>query len=321
MQTRFQSTIPSQATFAVDPDFKTALLHSWQVTVQRELPASLTVVAGYFGDRGTRLAQAFLPNTYAPGAGNPCPSCPSGFTYLVSGGTSTRNAGQFILRRRLYAGFTAGVTYTLAKATDNASTFSNTSVAPGSLAVAQDWLDLDAERGPSSFDQRHLVQVDAQYTTGVGLQGGTLVDGWLGRLYKDWTVTAILNAGSGLPITPVYFAAVPGSGVVGLRPALTGAPIAAVASGAYANPAAFTAPASGTWGNAGRNSIRGPSTFSFDVTVARVFRLNRRLTLEWRVAASNVLNRVTFSRSIASSRARSSAGRPVRTRCVASSRS
>ena len=291
----FPSTIPNRATFAVDPDFRTALLHSWQVTVQREFPASLTMVIGYFGAHGSRLAQAFLPNTYAPGALNPCVSCPSGFIYLASKGTSARNAGQVIVRRRLYAGFTAGVTYTLAKATDNASTFSNTSVSPGSLSVAQNWLDLDGERGPSSFDQRHVVQIEAQYTTGVGLRGGTLVDGWLGRLYKDWTMTATLNAGSGLPLTPVYFAAVPGSGVVGVRPALTGVPIAPAEKGSYANPAAFTAPAPGTWGNAGRNSIRGPSTFSFDVTLARAFRLNHRMTLEWRVAATNVLNRVTFS--------------------------
>jgi hypothetical protein len=291
----FSGTVPSATTFAVDPGFTTALLHSWQVTVQRDLPGSLTVLAAYFGDRGTHLAQAFLPNTYPPGAATPCGTCPSGFVYLTSGGTSTRSAGQFIVRRRLYAGFTSSLTYTLSKSMDDASTFSNTTMSPGSMSIAQNWLDLGAERGPSAFDQRHVVSVEMQYTTGMGLTGGTLVDGIWGALFKDWTVTARFDAGSGLPLSPVFFAAVPGTGVVGVRPSLTGAPLAGIDAGTYANAAAFTTPAPGTWGTAGRNSIRGPGTSSFDVTLARAFRLPQRKTIEWRLSATNVLNRVTFS--------------------------
>src|SRR5260221_6522854 len=39
---------------------------------------------------------------------------------------------------------------------------------------AQNWLDLRAERGRSNFDQRHLVAIQMQYSTGVGMGGGTL---------------------------------------------------------------------------------------------------------------------------------------------------
>ena len=42
-----------------------------------------------------------------------------------------------------------------------------------------------------------------QYTTGTGVRGGTLVDSFWGTLFKDWTITAQFNAGSGLPVTPV----------------------------------------------------------------------------------------------------------------------
>jgi trimeric autotransporter adhesin len=291
----FPVSVPSATTFAVDPGFTTARLHSFSITIQRDLPASLTMIAGYFGDRGADLAQAFLPNTFPAGAANPCEGCPAGFIYLTSGGRSTRNAGVFTLRRRLSSGFTASVTYTLAKAWDNAATFSNSSVSPGSLSVAQNWLDLDAEWGPSSFDQRHLVAVDVQYTSGMGIRGGTLVDSWWGKLFKDWTIAAQFNAGSGMPVSPSYFVAVPGTGVVGVRPSLTGEPIAPVAAGSYANPAAFAAPSPGTWGDAGRNSIRGPSTSSLDMNVTRVFRFPRRFTLEWRLNATNAFNRVTYS--------------------------
>ncbi len=49
----------------------------------------------------------------------------------------------------------------------------------------------------SSFDQRHLLNVQAQYTTGQGLEGGTLLGGWPGRLLKEWTVLTRINSGHG----------------------------------------------------------------------------------------------------------------------------
>jgi hypothetical protein len=291
----FPESIPAASTFAVDPDFRAAFAHTWQAVVQRDVPGSLTVIASYDGSRGTHLMQAFLPNTYPAGAVNPCQSCPAGFVYVTSGGESLRNALQLILRRRLHNGLTASVQYTLSKSMDNAATFTGRTIAPGSLGIAQDWLDLDAEHGPSSFDRRHQVAVQFQYTTGVGVAGGTLVDGVRGALFKDWTIAGQLSTGSGLPVTPVSFITVTGTGTVGVRPDLTGESTAPTSAGSYANPAAFTAPASGTWGNAGRNSIRGPAQFALDASVSRVFRLGGRVSLEWRVTATNVLNRVTFS--------------------------
>ena len=59
-------------TFAVDPDFRVGYAQNWQVSVQRDLPASLTVMATYLGTKGSRLMQEFLPNTYPAGAVNPC---------------------------------------------------------------------------------------------------------------------------------------------------------------------------------------------------------------------------------------------------------
>src|SRR5581483_6713897 len=98
-------------TFAVDRDFRVGYAHNWQLLVQRDLPASLTIVASYLGTHGTHLLQESLPNTYPIGAANPCPACPSGFVYLASNGTSDRNAAQLQLRRRLRNGLAASVQY------------------------------------------------------------------------------------------------------------------------------------------------------------------------------------------------------------------
>ncbi|HEY6212015.1 MAG TPA: hypothetical protein VIW45_07005, partial [Vicinamibacterales bacterium] len=282
-------------TFAVDRDFRVGYAHNWQLLVQRDLPASLTMTATYLGTHGSHLLQEFLPNTYPIGATNPCPACPAGFVFLTSNGTSDRNAAQLQLRRRLRNGLTASVQYTLAKATDDAAAaFVGASV--NGSAIAQDWLNLGAERAPSNFDQRHLGTATFQYTSGVGVGGGTLVDGLRGALLKGWTITSQLSVGSGLPLTPVFLTSVPGTGVIGsIRADATGISPTDIAAGFYANPAAYAAPASGRWGNAGRNSIRGPSTFSLNAGAGRSFLWGERISLDWRVDATNILNRVTYT--------------------------
>lgn len=279
-------------TFAVDPDFRLGYSQNWQLSVQRDLPGALVVTAAYLGSKGTRAEQMFLPNTYPVGARNPCTACPTGFEYVASNGNSTREAGQIQLRRRLRSGFTANLQYTYSKSIDDAALGGRNQ---GGSVIAQNWLDLSAERGLSNFDQRQLLNAQIQYTTGMGIGGGTLVNGWKGALFKEWTFGVQVTAGTGLPLTPVYFAAVRGTGVTGsIRPNYTGAPLYAPPPGLFLNPAAYTLPAPGDWGNAGRNSITGPSQFTLNASLGRVFRMTDRLSLDFRIDATNALNNVTY---------------------------
>jgi hypothetical protein len=283
----------SPSTFAVDPDFRIGSAHNWQVTAQRDLPASLTVSASYLAARGTRLMQEFLPNTVPAGADAPCPTCPVGFIYLTSNGTSSRHAGQVQVRRRLRDGLQASGQYTYSVASDNAGAF--TSAALSGAVVAQNWRDLEAERGPSPFNQRHLFTADVQYTTGVGVRGGGLLTGTRGALVKGWTFTSQLTAGSGFPLTPVYLGVLPGTGLSGsLRASTTGARLSPP-PGYYLHPDAYTAPAPGMWGNVGRNSVEGPRQFALSAGLARSFPWGDRVTLDWRIDATNVLNIVTYA--------------------------
>ena len=54
-------------------------------------------------------------------------------------------------------------------------------------------------------------------------------------------------------------------------------------------------PAPGTWGNAPRNSIRGPGQFGVNATASRVFQLIPRMSLTWSINATNIFNRITYS--------------------------
>jgi hypothetical protein len=302
-------------TFAVDPNFRVGYAQVWQLAVQSDLAGALQMTATYLGIKGTRGVQEYLPNTYPIGAANPCPACQAGFVFRASNGNSTRESGSLQLRRRLRSGFTASLLYTYSKSIDDDSvlggqgpvaTTTTTSVGPvaatassssaPAAVVAQNWLDLRGERGLSTFDQRNLLNAQIQYTTGVGLGGGALLRGWRGTLLKKWTVTSLITAGSGLPQTPVFLAAVTGTGVTGsIRPKLTGAPLYAAPAGFHLNAAAYTAPSAGEWGDAGRNSIRGPSQFTFNASLQRSFRLKDRYNLDLRVDSTNLLNHVVFS--------------------------
>ncbi|MGF2075464.1 hypothetical protein, partial [Enterococcus casseliflavus] len=64
--------------------------------------------------------------------------------------------------------------------------------------------------------------------------------------------------------------------------------------GLFLNPAAYAAPASGRWGNAGRNTITGPAQFTLNASLGRVFRLNDRLNFDLRIDAANALNHPVF---------------------------
>jgi len=89
---------------------------------------------------------------------------------------------------------------------------------------------------------------------------------------------------------------VPGTGVTGsIRPNYTGAPLYAAPRGLALNPAAYTEPLPGEWGDAGRNSIIGPAQFTLNASMGRTFRLNGRWNLDLRVDSTNLLNHVTFT--------------------------
>jgi hypothetical protein len=293
--------------FAVDPHLRVGYAQTWQLSGQRDLPLALVGTLTYLGVKGTHGVQEFLPNTYPIGS-DVQPAGPEGFVYRTSGGNSTRESGQVQLRRRLRSGLTASVQYTYSKSIDDDSVLGGGGPVGSGLAaastsgatptIAQNWLNLRGERGLSSFDQRHLVTASMQYTSGQGMGGGTLMAGWRGRLLKEWTVVSTINAGSGLPETPVYLAAVPGTGFTGtIRPDVTGAPLYAGSQvdGKHLNAAAYAAPVAGQWGDARRNSIEGPDQFSMNASLARTFRLKDRFNLDVRVDGTNVLNHVVYT--------------------------
>jgi hypothetical protein len=299
-------------TFAVDPNFRVGYVHAWNLSLQRDLPAALQLYVVYNGSKGEHGVQELLPNTYPVPTvtpvtlADPCPACPKGFYYRTSNGNSTYEAGQVQVRRRLRAGFQATVTYTYSKSLDDDFSYGGSgpvfagSSSSGSPQVAQDWRHPEAQRGLSTFDQRHKLQLTAQYTTGMGLGGHPLMSGWRGAAYKEWTVLTNISVASGLPETVMAPGAVPGSAYTNiLRADLVGDIHGTCPSGttnplAHLNQCAFQSPV-GHFGTTPRDFLIGPNQFSMNGSMQRTFRLHDRISMDARIDANNVLNHVSFN--------------------------
>ncbi len=294
LQTGFliPATSTGQVTYAIDPNYRVGYAQTWQLSVQHDLPFSMFGTIGYLGTKGTRLDQQFLPNSTPPGA--PQSTLPQGYIYETSNGNSIYHAAQFQLNRRFRSGFMANTSYQFSKSIDNAGTGGR---GQGGTPVAQNWLDYSAERGLSSFDARHSLSIMGQYSTAMGRGTGTLVQGWKGKLMKDWTVSSSLTLRSGNPFTATVGgnrSQVLGTAVSNtVRANATGLPVSA--DGMLFNTAAFTEPLPGTWGNAGRNTIPGPTTLFVNGGISRIFRLGERRSIDLQMQAQNVLNRVVIT--------------------------
>jgi hypothetical protein len=198
-------------------------------------------------------------------------------------------------RKRMTHGFGGGLSYTFGKSIDDAS-----SIGGGATVVAQDDLDLAAERGRSSFDRRHRLAADYVLELPFGPGRKWLTGGPLAGVLGGWVFGGNIRVESGPPFTArvVGDYADVARGVNGtLRANVTGAPAAIDEPGAerWFNPAAFVAPPTGSFGDVGRNTVDGPGTFLVNMTLTKNISLGRPRTLSLRVLANNVFNTPQFT--------------------------
>jgi len=285
--------IGNTATNAINPDFRVGYSSNWQFYVQQNLMANTVASVTYFGVKGTALTQQLYPNT-APAPANEttaytypgCASgyfCPVGYLYETSNGNSITNGVQLQLQRRLRSGLGGNVTYTLNHSIDDAPSGNTT----------QNWLDLTAERARSAGIRANTLNFSLQYSTGVSVRGGGLVSGWRGVIFRDWTVMPGLILASGAPITiSASQLALGGAPNGNIRVDYIGGP---TYINGVLNPAAFADPATGEYGNLGRDALTGPVQFTTTLTAFRTFRLGDRKNLTFNAGMVNPLNHPNVS--------------------------
>jgi hypothetical protein len=159
--------------------------------------------------------------------------------------------------------------------------------------------NLNNERGLSSFDQRHRIQLGYVLSSPVGVRGLMRNGGWKTKALTGWTLNGNFSATSGTPLTARVSGSLANTGGTGAfgssRAQATGLPIDG-GDNFYFNLAAFTTPAAGFYGNAGRNTIPGLFQMSLNSSISRNFRLGEtRRNLMLRLSANNVLNHAVIT--------------------------
>jgi hypothetical protein len=264
------------------------------VNVQRELGRVTALEIGYLGSRSKRLQRMFDANEVTPGPGNvqsrrPYPE----FTKIQEIGNVAEaeyNSLALKLTRRLNRGFSVLVGYTLSESTDNGS---GIRVLNGDALFPQDSRCFDCEWGPSIFDVRHRVVASVLYELPFG-PGKSIADsGAAGAIFGGWQISAIINKSSGFPRDAANGVDVPNTGAQTYRPNLVAGQDPNDGPRTveqWFNTAAFVRPDAFTYGNAGRNIVRGPGIFSVDWSLLKNIVFNGGRALQLRLEAFNALN-------------------------------
>jgi hypothetical protein len=328
-QYQFPQTAPSSQSVqygggsldqANDPGFRDPQSAQWNVTIERELTASLALRLSYVGMNSYRLTLTEDLNQIAPSTipytttaaspyVDPRAPYPNWFTLL-----STENAGfqnyqalEVGLTRKLSNGLSFQANYSFAKnlsdAQGDAPSGFASEVAYG-LAVSNRY-DLRADRGNVEGTRRHRALLTGSYELpfGTGRRWNSPSRA-MNAVLGGWNLTTVTLIESGPWLTPTISASLDASntdilarGTI-LRPNVVGNPIPSNQNpNDYYNINAFAAtPANaGRIGNAGVGILEGPGTIAVAGGLSKTVQLRERARLRFEATFTNLLNHPNFA--------------------------
>jgi hypothetical protein len=245
--------------------------------------------------------------------------------YKTSGGHDNYNAMMLQLARRAPTGVSLNVQYTLGRSRGNTAGSNEALTAANN---ARELADFDYDNGYNNFDVRHTFNLSLLYPLpyGRGRAFGQNASGFTQAVLGGWDIGGIVNARSGLPVDVrivrpdiayrdaagnifanpavdrVAIVNVPGGGASRnvRRPNLVAGVNPFVEDGGLVllNPAAFSTPDPGTFGNLERNSIHGPDFKQVDFFFAKHFATGGRTDMEFRGEIFNLFDTVNFTNPV-----------------------
>ena len=267
----------------------------YNLNLERELAPGTILSAGYFGARGNHLTREAEENPFEPASGHRFnPNLASPVLAVLTDAQSFYNSFQLSVSKHYARGLSLQAFYAFAHSIDDASTSLNVE-AVNEPPTSQDIFDRKGSRGRSGFDIRHNFFTSAIYELPFGH----------GNYLSGWQISGIASVHSNVPFTPVlsFDNADLQSLVVSERPDLVGNPYEGVGPNGsrvgtpscWFNPNAFTVPASGQFGNAGRNILRGPGFAQGDLALQKGFQLKERKKVTFGAEVYNLFNHPNFA--------------------------
>jgi hypothetical protein len=164
--------------------------------------------------------------------------------------------------------------------------------------VPTDSYNYNFDRGNADFDVRHTFTDYIVYVLPAFSHGPK-------RLVQGWQVNSLMSFYTGLPFTAYSGLNVSGTFEGRDRANLVGDPYAGAGTNIitntdgtkyvqYLNAAAFAQPSAGTFGNVGRNSLRGPGFAEVDFAAVKNTAITERVNLQFRAEMFNLFNRVNL---------------------------
>jgi hypothetical protein len=274
--------------FGTGKNFGVPYTQSWNLNVQQQLGAAASYEIGYVGSKGTHLTRLYDANQTDENGNYPNESYEQ-IGILTTGAASNYHALQATLRTRDLHGLSGFTTYSWSHSIDDAS--DGIDYAAG-IALPQDSTNLRAEHGNSSFDTRQRFSLAFNYQ----VPRLTAAPAWLG---KGWQLNTIATVQSGRPIPIDTSDDTSGRWNYRQRPNLVAGvnPVRShwTPATGYLNPAAFTQPDWGTFGNLGRNQIYGPGFWNDDASLLKSTPLRSGLELQLRAEFFNIFNHPNFA--------------------------
>jgi hypothetical protein len=286
--------VPPAALSIISPNFSPSYAQQWNFNIQREVEHVGTFTVAYAGSKGTDLPRSLDINQPIPGPGDVVSAAPypafSNIRMTESGGDSEYQSLQISFNRQLASRLRMLAAYTFSKSIDDTSAFLPTTA---DVNFPQDSHNFGLERALSSFDTPNRATVALLYHI-----PGT------SRWTRGFEASSIITAQSGQPFTPTLSAdddpshtGDNGNSVGGVaRPNVLFNPaLSNPTPQEWFNTAAFAIPAQYTFGDAGRNILRGPGLATVDFSLRRRFTLREGMTLTAEAQSFNMLNRANFN--------------------------
>jgi hypothetical protein len=274
-------------------------IHQVNFTVEKALPGSMIVKAGYVGKLEHNLLQMIQKNpaVYGPGATLTntdqrrilMPGIYSSFREVDTNSNGAYHSLESSLSRRFSHGLTFLASYTFGKLLDYYS-------AQNLGQTPQDPYNERADRARSDEDRNHVFSGSFVYEIPF-LQRGK---GWLPRAFGGWSLSGLVTKVSGLPVYVISGRDFSLTGVGFDRPNLVGNPALSHGNTAqfiqqYFNTAAFVANQPGHYGSAARNLFSGPGASNVDLSLVKSFPISEKLgKLQFRSEFFNTLNHARF---------------------------
>ncbi len=303
--------------------------YQWNLTIERELPGSQAVSAGYVGARAIHIIQLEEGNpttilgfvnrlpyfchpadnpTGPPTIDDQCPTTASfpakanptygNVNQNTAASETWYNALQLHWTKRFSHGLSGGIGYTWSKLLDYGSGHVGNEVAIGEGVLFPQVRFLDKALAgfdiASNFKGNVTYHIPAFHNT----------QSRIAKALNGWWIASIISMQSGLPINPLIGnrslsnnpgAAGSATDRPDLDPSFDRHKVITHNPARWFDPTMFDLPLAGTLGNAPRNFLRGPDLKNADFAINKDTRLREQAVVQFRAEVFNILNRPNFA--------------------------